>query len=262
MATKKITDVTIVTSIAGTDNLLINQGSSAKQVAAQKLLDLGSAASLAAAKTALQPSITDGVFVMYHRKSNNYPLAATVEGWKAIENTGEIADGVLVFQGAKHLVIAPTESFLYFNSASANVLVNTAVTDRLIAMSDWDGKTKTAAICANATLSADGAGYAPGWCHVYSRTNVNGFGLTAGKWWLPSVGELVFLWANKKKINLALSQISGATQLTESAYWSSTELGSTYAWYLNLSNGTLNGGGGYARSSAQFYVRSVSAFIS
>ena len=260
MATKKITDFTIVTSIAGTDNLLINQGSSAKQVAAQKLLDLGSAASLAAAKTALQPSITDGTFIMYHRKSDNYPLAAPVEGWKAIENTGEIADGVLVFQGGKHLVIAPTESFLYFNSASANVLVNTAVTDRLIAMSDWDGKTKTAALCANAAISADGAGYAPGFCHTYSRTNANGYGLTAGKWWLPSVGELCFIWANKKKINLALAQINGATQLTESVYWASTEFTSTYAWHLDLSNGRLYTW--YPRSTAQCYGRSVSAFIS
>src|SRR5574344_588494 len=114
MATKKITDVTTVTSLSGTDNLFINQGSTAKQVAAQKLLDLGSAASLAAAKTALQPSITDGVFVMYHRKSDNISLASTVEGWKAVENTGEIADGVLVIQGGRHLVIAPTESNLYF----------------------------------------------------------------------------------------------------------------------------------------------------
>ena len=260
MATKKITDVTIVTSIAGTDNLLINQGSSAKQVAAQKLLDLGSTASLLAAKTALQPSITDGTFIMYHCKSDNYPLAAPVEGWKAIENTGEIADGVLVIQGGKHLVIAPTESFLYFNSASANVLVNTAVTDRLIAMSDWDGKTKTAALCANAALSVDGAGYAPGFCHTYSRTNANGYGLTTGKWWLPSVAELVFIWANKKKINLALAQISGATQLTESAYWSSTECSSTGAWGLDLSSGFFRYWA--PRSTGRCYVRSVSAFIS
>ena len=260
MATKKITDVTIVTSIAGTDNLLINQGSSAKQVAAQKLLDLGSTTSLLAAKTALQPSITDGVFVMYHRKSDNFPLASPVEGWKALENTGEIADGVLVIQGGKHLVIAPTESFLYFNSASANVLVNTAVTDRLIAMSDWDGKTKTAALCANSALSTDGAGYAPGFCHTYSRTNANGYGLTAGKWWLPSAGELVFLWANKKKINLALAQISGATQLTESTYWSSTEVSSTRAWGLSLGDGYLFSW--FMRSTDQCYARSVSAFIS
>jgi hypothetical protein len=260
MATKKITDVTTVTSLSGADNLFINQGNTAKQVAAQKLLDLGSAASLAAAKTALQPSITDGVFVMYHRKSDNFPLASPVEGWKAIENTGEIADGVLVIQGGKHLVIAPTESYLYFNSASANVLVNTAVTDRIIAMNDWDGKTKTAALCANAAISADGAGYAPGFCHTYSRTNANGYGLTAGKWWLPSVGELCFIWANKKKINLALAQINGATQLTESAYWSSTEYSSSGAWLLYLSNGYLHSW--CTRSSNQYYVRSVSAFIS
>ena len=98
----------------------------------------------------------------------------------------------------------------------------------------------------------------PGFCASYERVNANGYGLTAGKWWLPSLGELMMIYANMRKINYALSLINGATQLAENAYWSSTEYSATMAWYLNLNYGLAS----YAiKAETKTIVRPVSAFI-
>ena len=61
-----------------------------------------------------------------------------------------------------------------------------------------------------------------------------------------------------RKINYALSLIEGATQLAETAYWSSTEFSATYAWYLFLFDGFATG---YAKATSQLRVRPVSAFL-
>ena len=256
MALIKLTDKPTVGTVNTTDLLTLNQGSSAKQVAVQKVVDLASAAASAAAQTALNPSILDGVYIMYHRKSDDYPVISTVAAWTGLQTSGEIADGVIVFQGGKHLAIAPTETNKYFSSSP--VLVGAAVTDRVVVMNDWNGKALTAALIANSTLAADGDGYAPGWAHAYSRGNANGKGLTAGKWWLPSGGEKFFILSNFFKINKALAVITGATPLGTGAYWTSTELSAVNAWDLGLGNGGLDT---LTKVSFLFAVRPVSAFI-
>ena len=257
MALTKLTDKTVVSSVNLTDGIHIVQGNSEKVIPVQKVVDLASAAASTAAQTALNPSVLDGVFIMYHRKSDNYPVVSTVAAWTALQTSGEVADGVLVIQGSKHLVISPTETSKYWSSSA--VSVGAAVTDRVVALNDWNGKTLTSAIVANATLAADGDGFAPGWAHAYSRSNANGQGLTAGKWWLPSIGELAFIMANYNRINKALAVITGANQLQGGAYWSSTEPSAASAWYLYLGNGTLTNN---TKVSSLYAVRAVSAFIS
>ena len=122
-------------------------------------------------------------------------------------------------------------------------------------MNDWAGKANTTAQITHA--EASGAGYAPGFCANYSRVNANNQGLTAGKWWLPSLGEMMMIYANMTKINYALSLINGADQLQENWYWTSTEYSATYAWYLSLNSGFVS----YtAKASGTFRVRAVSAF--
>ena len=257
MALTKLTDKTVVSSVNLTDGIHIVQGNSEKVIPVQKVVDLASAAASAAAQTALNPSVLDGVFIMYHRKSDNFPVTSTVANWTGLQTSGEVADGVLVIQGGKHLVISPTETSKYWSSSA--VLVGAAVTDRVVALNDWNGKTLTSAIVANATLAADGDGFASGWAHAYSRSNASGQGgLTAGKWWLPSIGELAFIMSNYNKINKALAAITGANQLQGGAYWSSTEYSAANAWYLPLGNGGLCSSNKVSDLNA---VRPVSAFI-
>lgn len=201
-------------------------------------------------------SINDGVFIMFHRNSDNYPLMVKPDKWASYQSSGEIAEGVVVVEGGKILVVAPTETSLYWSSAAVSGGGKTT-SDRLTALDDWTGKASTAAQITHAECSS--ASYAPGYCAQYSRVNANGKGLTAGRWWLPSLGELMMIYANMRKINYALSLIEGATQLGETWYWSSTESSATYAWYLNLYN---VGGADYStKAASQFRVRAVSAFL-
>ena len=197
----------------------------------------------------------DGVFIMFHRKSDNFPLAVNPDKWASYQNSREIADGVLVVEGGKMLVVAPTEATLYWSSAAVSAGGKTT-SDRLTALDDWAGKTSTAAQITHNECKTES--YAPGFCASYSRTNANGKGLTAGRWWLPSLGELMMIYANMRKINYALSLINGATQLAETWYWSSTESSATHAWSLGLGSGYASG---YTKATNQGRVRPVSAFL-
>ena len=201
--------------------------------------------------------IYDGVFIMFHRKSDDYPLCVKPDKWQSYQNSGEIAGGVLVSEGGRNIVVAPTDANLCWSSAAVSG-GGTTTSDRLTALDDFNGKNNTAAQITHTECQGDN--YAPGFCSLYSRTNANGKGLTAGKWWLPSLGELMLIYSNMRKINHCLSLIAGATQLPESAHWSSTEGSSTRAWILNFSNGNLLTWS--TKVSDQFRVRPVSAFIS
>lgn len=224
---------------------------------------------LANLKTALLGGLNlnnmmDGVFIMYHRKSDDYPLMAKPHKWTALQNAGEIADGVVVVEGGKMLVVAPTEADsagILWSSATVSGGATTT-SDRVTAMNDWNGKANTASIISKSTSAAvtNTSAYAPGFCNLYSRANANGEGLLAGKWWLPSVGEMMMIYANMTKINYCLSLIAGATQLLEDWYWTSTENSAAYAWFLNLSIGSLNYR--HTKTSYKGRVRPVSAFIS
>ena len=197
----------------------------------------------------------DGVFIMFHRKSDNYPLAVKPDKWASYQNSGEIAEGVMVVEGGKILVVAPTEATLYWSSAAVSAGGKTT-TDRETALNDWTGKTSTAAQITHSECNTES--YAPGFCASYERVNANGQGLTAGKWWLPSLGELIMIYANMRKINYALSLINGATQLAETWYWSSTEYSAARAWHLYLDNGAAGTG---TKATSQGRVRPVSAFL-
>lgn len=255
--TKKLSAQTITTTVA--------TGEKFAKVDANGKVTLIDLANL---KTALLGGLNlngmmDGVFIMYHRKSDDFPLMVKPHKWTALQNAGEIADGVVVVEGGKVLVVAPTEADsagITWSSAAVSGGATTT-TDRVTAMNDWNGKANTASIISKSTASAvtNTSAYAPGFCNLYSRANANGKGLLAGKWWLPSVGEMMMIYANMTKINYCLSLISGATQLLENWYWTSTENSATHAWHLYLSSGSLSW---YAKASGRGRVRPVSAFIS
>lgn len=212
--------------------------------------------------SSLLKDIFDNVFIMYHRKSDDFPLMVEPFKWKALEASGEVADGVVIVEGGRILVVAPTQAPTTLLWSSAVITGGGFTTsNRETAMYDWEGKANTTSQIAASTESAitNTADYAPGFCNLYSRVNANGKGLTAGKWWLPSLGQLMMIYANKRKINYALSLIAGATPLTESWYWSSTEYSAAYAWTLVLSDGLMDA---TTKAVSRLYVRAVSAFIS
>ena len=249
--TKTLIDFEVVTTIAtGSSVLLADSAGKGQRISPANLkaalmggLDLN--------------ALEDGIFVMFHRKSDDFPLMVKPHKWTSYQTSGEIAEGVVVVEGGKVLVVAPTESTTTLLWSSAAVSGGgTTTTDRVTAMNDWNGKANTAAQITHS--EASGTGYAPGFCHAYSRVNANGQGLTAGKWWLPSMGEMMMIYANMTKINYALSLINGATKLAEDWYWTSTEHDASHAWLLNLGNGGVDG---YPKATIRYRVRPVSAFI-
>lgn len=213
-------------------------------------------------ENALLSKLDDGVFIMYHRKNDDYPLIVKPHKWTSLQNSGEIADGVAIVEGGKILVVAPTQATTKLTWSSGEVSGGGTTTwDRVTALNDWNGKTNTQKQIAASKEGAvtNTASYAPGFCNLYSRSNANGKGLTAGKWWLPSLGEMMMIYANMTKVNYALSLISGATQLVEDAYWTSTEASASHAWFLYLYYGLATNS---TKASGQSCVRAVSAFIS
>ena len=252
MATKKtktLAEVTTVTTVTTSQYILLTDRSgNTTKVSPANL----KAALLAGINL---NSINDGIFIMFHRNSDNYPLMVKPDKWASYQNSGEIAEGVVVVEGGKILVVSPTETALTWSSAAVSG-GGVTTSDRITAMNDWAGKANTASQITHTECSS--ASYAPGFCAAYSRVNANGKGLTAGRWWLPSLGELFCIYANMRKINYALSLIEGATQLVETWYWSSTEYVATDAWVLDLYDG-----GAFSRTKAasQFRVRPVSAFL-
>ena len=252
MATKKtktLAAVTAVTSMSASQYIPLTDGSGnvTKITLANLKASLLGGLNLNA--------MNDGVFIMFHRKSDDYPLAVKPDKWASYQNSGEIAEGVMVVEGGKILVVAPTEATLYWSSAAVSAGGKTT-TDRETALNDWTGKASTAAQITHNECKTES--YAPGFCASYERVNANGNGLTAGSWWLPSLGELMMIYANMRKINYALSLINGATQLAETWYWSSTEFSATNAWHLYLNNGYASNP---TKATNQGRVRPVSAFL-
>ena len=251
MQTKKFNEVSTVTTVNSGQYLILTDGNgNATKVS---LADL-KAAMLAGVNL---NAISDGVFIMYHLKQNDYPYMVKPENWTSRQSSGELAEGVVVVEGGKILVVAPTEadSSLLWSSAAVSA-GGVTTTDRITAMNDWAGKTNTAAQITHSECNTES--YAPGFCAAYSRTNANGKGLTAGKWWLPSLGEMLMIYANMRKINYALSFINGATPLVEDWYWTSTECSATNAWGLGLYDGNVIS---YTKAADRYRVRAVSAFI-
>lgn len=195
---------------------------------------------------------TDNVFILYYRMLDNRPIVIEINKWTSLQNKGEIAAGVVVFDGIKTLVISVMDVSLRWSAKGVNAGGNT-VSKRSIALNDFDGELNTTAQITHSECSS--VNYASGFCAQYSRVNANGVGLTAGNWWLPSLGELMMIYANMNKINYALSFIDGAAKISETWYWSSTERDVIYAWTLIFSYGLI----GYNnKSNESFNVRPVS----
>ena len=229
-------------------------------------------ASKATMKNAIRADIGqlyDGVFIMFHKKKDNFPYASRISEFASYQNKGEVAEGVLLVEGGRQLVIATTEGMgkkwsskpVSSSDTSGSVQISgvTTTTDRLISLSDFAGRANTTAIINGSTSSniTNTEDYAAGFCNKYSRTNVNGQGLTAGKWWLPSLGEIMMICGNFDKINYALSKISGATQLQKDMYWTSTQGTDIDAWDIDFNSSKLD----YNSKFHPFRVRPVSAFL-
>ena len=149
--------------------------------------------------------------------------------------------GIGVKWGSKSIMVALTdqadgeEITLTANKDTTNYggYINTY----LDAVADWNGKADTE--------------------HL-KEIGLNGEITLPDGWYIPSLGELYFVFLNRRAINKALAFVGG-TEIADDWYWTSTEYSAAYAWSLTLSNGYADY---HAKASGTYRVRAVSAFIS
>lgn len=203
--------------------------------------------------------VLEGVYIMFHQKASGVALMSRPHEWPGRQNSGEVAAGVAIATAGRVLVVAPTESAGGgLQWCSAPLTVGTEK-DREGALADLNGKANTAAALSASTSAAvtDTSAYAAGFCNQYSRVNANGKGLTAGRWWLPSTGEMLLIAANFHKINYCLSLIAGAAQLN-GCYWTSTKGDKNVAWRMYVGDFNLYRGNVVSEKQG---VRPVSTFL-
>lgn len=164
-----------------------------------------------------------------------------------------IAVGVWIQEGGKLIVVAKDQQ-ASTKWATSNVSGGTTAKGREAAIADMDGRANTSTIITTLGDNAPAAKF----CHEYYPSNVdaaNAF-VGAGRWWLPSAGELWMIWSHLLEVNRILAQIGGTALNRSQWYWSSTETSDTYAWYLGFTDGTF---GSHHRTN-EFSIRPVSAF--
>ena len=178
----------------------------------------------------------DGVYYIcdYEKK--------TIVPFKATLTPPEDAMGVLLVQGERSIIIAlrdcndGEETTLTKQKDPSNLKGN-YIDTCIDAVADWNGQKNTE--------------------HLKAVGLSDNISLSDG-WYIPSMGEMLFIFTHKKEVNEALEK-AGGQPIADDWYWTSTECSATYAWGLSLINGFM---GSSAKATIANRVRPVSAFIS
>lgn len=174
---------------------------------------------------------------------------------RALESSiSSIAVGAGIIENGRTLIVAKdTQNKKWAESTVSGG--NTAISDRRNAIADFNGKENTDTIIT--TLGADAP--AATYCRGYYPSNVDAgdSNMGAGRWWLPSLGELAMIWAHVRQVNFVLAAIGGTQIPVGSGFiWSSTEHSATSAWRLYANYGYFT----YYSKTNELSVRPVSAF--
>lgn len=165
-----------------------------------------------------------------------------------------IAVGVWIQEGGKLIVVAKDQRE-HTKWAMSNVSGGTTSKEGEAALADMNGRANTSKIITNLGDNAPAAKF----CHEYYPSNVDAANASvgAGRWWLPSAGQLWMIWSHLHEVNRILAQIGGTALKRNTWYWSSTEKSATNAWRIAFDCGffTSNGNKMY-----ELDVRPVSAF--
>lgn len=155
---------------------------------------------------------------------DSYWKTCSLYDWGKLAKDGKTAQGILVKEGNKRVVIPINYSTsLYKWSPTRNKnSKGYKTTKSKLAINDFDGEYNT-----NEIIKANGieSSYASKYCRDYN-TDL----LESGKWSLPSLGEMMLILKYKDSINYGLSLFDNATIITDDLYWTSTESEELKAW--------------------------------
>lgn len=180
--------------------------------------------------------LKDGVYYICDDEEN------TVVPYKATLTAPEDAMGVLLVQGERSIIIAlqdcndGKDTVLTKRKDPADIKGN-YIDTCIDVVADWNGKANTD--------------------HLKAVGLSDNISLNDG-WYIPSMGEMLFIFTHKKEVNAALEK-TGGRPIADDWYWTSTESSATHAWLLGLDNGYVDD---YTKATSTGRVRPVSAFIS
>ena len=166
----------------------------------------------------------------------------TIVPFKATLTPPEDAMGVLLVQGERSIIIAlqdcndGEETTLTKQKDPSNLKGN-YIDTCIDAVADWNGQKNTE--------------------HLKAVGLSDNISLSDG-WYIPSMGEMLFIFTHRKEVNAALEK-AGGQPIADDWYWTSTESSATNAWYLYLYG---NMGSIIPKATNTLRVRPVSAFIS
>ena len=204
----------------------------------------------AARQIDLTRPITGNVMVVTN--AGNYPRFWP--GDRAFESSiASIAVGAAIIEHGRTLIVAKDVETKQW--ATSNVAGGNSYLGREAAIADMNGRSNTDTIIATLGSNAPAATY----CRNYYPSNVeaNDGNFGAGRWWLPSCGEMAMMWSHVRELNRVLEAIGGTPIPVGSSWgWTSTELSATTAWNLYFYNGYFNN---YNKTN-ETRVRPVSAF--
>ena len=178
----------------------------------------------------------DGVYYICDDENN------TIVPYKATLTPPKDAMGVLLVQGERSIIIAlrdcndGEETTLTKQKDPSNLKGN-YIDTCIDAVADWKGQKNTE--------------------HLKAVGLSDNISLSDG-WYIPSMGEMLFIFTHRKEVNAALEK-AGGQPIADDWYWTSTEYSATRAWYLDLGSGSMNNG---TKAAGTNRVRPVSAFIS
>ena len=166
----------------------------------------------------------------------------TIVPYKATLTPPEDAMGVLLVQGERSIIIAlrdcndGEETTLTKQKDPSNLKGN-YIDTCIDAVADWNGQKNTE--------------------HLKAVGLSDNISLSDG-WYIPSMGEMLFIFTHRKEVNAALEK-AGGQPIADDWYWTSTEYSATIAWILNLHTGLMLIN---SKATGTRRVRPVSAFIS
>jgi|WetSurMetagenome_2_1015567.scaffolds.fasta_scaffold50145_3 hypothetical protein len=162
---------------------------------------------------------------------------------------GELFEGGIVFwvdnTGQHGLIVSLVDissSSLWSNVTST--MIGTP------AESSWNGQGNSTAIMGQSGFTYGAAKL----CDDYSNANYN-TGIYSD-WYLPAIDELSLIYHSRYILNKNIEGVSGANILGDVYYWSSTEHGSSFAWYYYFGFGRTAS----ANKIDLNWVRAVRAF--
>ena len=189
--------------------------------------------------SAVTESKPDGIYLIFESGK-----ALPFDPDKGIESDQVANDGPVKYIGIKWG--SRTLAVALHDQANSNDITLTTkkgsesykgyIDNYLDAVADWDGKTNTE--------------------HL-KQIGLNKNIALSDNEYIPALGEMLFVFLNRKAVNQALEAVGGTT-IDGVWYWTSTECSATYAWLLTLNNGHVSSHG--AKASYTGRVRAVSAF--